>query len=404
LCNSYQFFREYARIDAFDPSSPKIPPVAKRVEIDRWIVSRTHTLLAEVRAKFGDYDLTGAARAIEGFVVDDLSNWYIRRNRRRFWKGETGPDKLAAFASLHFALRSAALAMAPLAPFLSEMLWQRLAPGAGSVHAQLLPAPVESERAVELERSMELVQKIVVMGRALREKAGIKVRQPLRAMHVRSSDARALELLAGAFASAQVLDELNIKSWGSLAADDGKLCRLTGKANFRSLGKRLGPRMKSAAAAIEKLDAAALARLRSGAGATVAVDGEPIELTPEDVLVQVETTADFPVETDGRFVAWLDTELDDDLVAEGWAREVVNRVNGLRKDSGLAVEQRIALTLAPESDALGRALERHRALVAGETLARELRIRSAAELPEREGVARWDLGGDQWLRCSLAVA
>jgi isoleucyl-tRNA synthetase len=404
LVNSYQFFREYARIDGFEPNSPGIPPVSKRSEIDRWLVSRTHTVAGVARAKFADYDLTAAARAIETFVVDELSNWYIRRNRRRFWKGETGADKLAAFASLHTALRTVALAMAPLAPFLSEMLWQRLAPGAGSVHAQMFPQPIAGELAPELEGSMELVERIVVMGRALREKAGIKVRQPLRSIHVRASDARALELLATPFATAQVLDELNIKAWGTLGADDGQLCRLTGKANFRVLGKKLGPRMKTAAAAIEKLDGASLARLRAGGSSAIDVDGEQVELTPEDVLVQVETTASFPVETDGRFVVWLDTELDPGLIDEGLAREVIIRVNALRKESRLAVEQRIALTLAPESDTLAAALQRHRDMIASETLARALTIVAASELPlEREGVARWDLGAGQHLRCALSA-
>jgi isoleucyl-tRNA synthetase len=405
LLNSYGFLREYARIDRFDPRDPRIPELAARPEIDRWLVSRVHSTTLEVRAGAEAFDLTRAARALESFVVDELSNWYIRRNRRRFWKSESGADKLSAFATLHEALRATALLSAPITPFFSEMLWRRLE-GAGSVHEELLPAADAARIDKGLEASMEIVQRLVVMGRALRERAGHRVRQPLRAMHVRASRPRDLELLGTRFASEQILDELNVKSFGSLGADDGKLCRLSAKANFKVLGKRLGARMKAAAAAIEALPAADLSRLRGGGTVTVVVDGESLELAPEEVLVQVESQADFDVETDGRFVVWLDTELDDDLVAEGLAREVVSRINGLRKDRGLALDDRIVLALDAGGDEfLARALERHRAFIAAEGLA--TRIASAvgsagAALPD--GAASFDLGGGRTLGVVLSRA
>lgn len=401
LANSYRFFQEYARIDRFDPADARIPAPAQRPEIDRWLVSRTQSLVADVRRRFTDFDLAGGARAIESFVVDELSNWYIRRNRRRFWKGETGPDKLAAFATLHGALRAVSLLMAPLAPFTAELLWRRLEPTLGSVHAQLAPNSDARLLAPELERGMEVVQRLVVMGRALREKAGMKVRQPLRALHVRSSDSAALELLRSRFASELVLDELNIKGWGSLGADDGQLCRLSAKANFRTLGKRLGGRMKAAAARIEALDAAALAALRAGASMTLDVEGESVEVTPEDVLVSVLSTASFDVETDGRFVAWLDLELDAALIAEGLAREAVNRINALRKDSGLAVEDRIALQLAPSGEELSKALAAHAEFLAAETLALRVEVVGPETLASAEA---WDLGRGHTLRARLERA
>ncbi|MEO6707986.1 MAG: isoleucine--tRNA ligase, partial [Planctomycetota bacterium] len=240
LLNSYGFLRDYARVDRFDPADARIPRLADRPAIDRWLVSRAHSLVREVRAAVELYDLTRAARAIESFVVDELSNWYIRRNRRRFWKSESGADKLAAFATLHEALRTVALLSAPITPFFSEMLWRRLEPAGGSVHQELLPTADASRIDLELEASMEIVQRLVVMGRALREKAGQRVRQPLRAIHVRSSRGHDLDLLRTSFASEQILDELNLKSIGSLGADDGKLCRISAKANFKVLGKRLG--------------------------------------------------------------------------------------------------------------------------------------------------------------------
>jgi isoleucyl-tRNA synthetase len=404
LVHSYQFFREYARLDGFDPRDPRIPPPAQWCEIDRWLLSRTASVAAEARARLAEYDLTGAARALDGFVVDELSNWYIRRNRRRFWKGESGADKLAAFSALYGALRTIALCIAPLAPFLSELLWERLEPDAGSVHAQLWPE--HDVRCVDaaLEAAMQVVVELVVMGRALREKVGQRVRQPLRALHVRSSDAAALRLLEGDFARTQVLDELNVKSLGSLGADDGRLCRLTGKANFKVLGKRLGARMKAAAAAIADLDGEALARLRAGQGVVLDVEGERVELGAGDVLVAVETTADFEVETDGRFVLWLDTELDEALRHEGLAREAVVRVNTLRKSAGLAVEERIRLALASPDAGVRAALERHRDLIASETLAAAVAV--AAALPAGAALARerWDLDGAGVLEGALARA
>jgi isoleucyl-tRNA synthetase len=402
LVNSYGFFREYARLDAFDPRSRAVPPPADRPEIDRWLVSRTQSLLHETRRRMAEYDLTAAARGIEGFVVDELSNWYIRRNRRRFWKGGAGADKLAAFATLHGALACVALLAAPLAPFLAELLWRRLEPERGSVHAQLWPEPDSARIDRELEEAMAVVRELVALGRALRERLGIRVRQPLRALHVRSSDEESLRLVETPFASALVLDELNVKRLGSLGADDGRLVRLSAKANFRTLGRRLGPRMKAGAAAIAALPAEALARLRAGETVAIELEGERVELAPEDVLVAVESRADFPVETDGRFVVWLDTDLDQELLSEGLAREVVTRVNALRKESGLAVEERVRLRFHTASPEVHAALERHAGLIAAETLAVDTRI--AEEPLDGEPSGRFDLGQERVLECTLVRA
>jgi isoleucyl-tRNA synthetase len=381
LTNSYKFFAEYARIDGFDPDDPRIPPPGSRPEIDRWVLSRAQSLILEVRVRMDGYDLAGVCRALETFVVDDLSNWYIRRNRRRFWKSQTGPDKLGAFATLHEALEVCTRLAAPILPFLSELLWQRLAPvppqpaGLESVHAQPLPVADPARVDAGLEGSMRTVTRVVELGRRLRERVGVKNRQPLPAIHVRSSDPTALALLASEFARELVLAELNVKEWGSLAADDGALCRLRTKPNWPRLGKRLGGRMKAAAAAIQELPAEGIDRLRSGEAVTIHLDGEDFEIAPEDVQVTVESRAEFEIETDGRFIVFLDLELDEALVVEGLAREVINRVNGLRKDAGLAVEDRIDLRLDAGEDALlNRALVEHRSLIQGETLAIRLSV------------------------------
>jgi isoleucyl-tRNA synthetase len=393
LTNSYKFFAEYARIDAFDPADARIPAPGSRPEIDRWILSRAQSLILEVRRSMEAYDLAGVCRFLGDFVVDDLSNWYIRRNRRRFWKSQTGSDKLAAFATLHEALSITTRLVAPILPFLSELLWERLATRPtskaepASVHAQRVPEADVSLVDDSLEESMRTVTRIVELGRRLRERAGVKNRQPLRALHVRSSEPAALALLRTGFASELVLGELNVKSWGSLAADDGALCRMKARPLWPRLGKRLGPKMKAAAAAIGDLPAEAIARLRSGNSVPLSVEGGEVDLAPEDVEVTVESRADFDVETDGRFVVFLDMELDESLVVEGLAREVVNRVNGLRKESGLAVEDRIELELHGGGDGLlAQAFSKHRALIESETLAVSLRIgEGGGDLPE--GVA-----------------
>ncbi len=402
LVNSYKFFAEYARLaDGWTPANGA-PARSERPEIDRWLVSRTQTLVRDVRASYEQYDLSAVCRALETFVLDDLSNWYIRRNRARFWKG-SGPDKAAAFATLHAALETVALLMAPIAPFLPEMLFERLAPGRGSVHAQLLPEVEPAFVDPVLERSMEIVVRLVEMGRALRERAGRKIRQPLRAIHVRASSEEALALLRRPFARDLVLGELNIKEFGSLAADDGRLCVLRAKANFRVLGKKVGGRMKAAAAGIEALDAAQVAKLRAGSELDLALPDGPIRIGPEDVEIRVESSADFDVETDGRFVVFLDAELDEGLVVEGLAREFVNRVNALRKDSGLAVEQRIRIVIDPGADALVRmAVARHAALIAGETLALECTL--GATPPAGSAFVDLDLGDGHTARVALTRA
>ncbi|MAF66058.1 MAG: isoleucine--tRNA ligase [Planctomycetes bacterium] len=401
LANSYRFFAEYARIDGFDPDDPRIPPVAERSEIDRWLLSRAQSLLAQAIGCMDAYDLTGACRAVEVFVVDELSNWYIRRNRRRFWKGETGPDKLAAYASLHEALRAAVLVTAPIAPFLAEQLWASLTGRDGSVHGELIESVDQTEIDPELEAGMALVVRIVEMGRALRERAGVRTRQPLRAIHVRCCEPEALELLRGGFASTQVFDELNVKGWGSLDMDDGELCTLRAKPDFRALGKRLGPLMKAAGAVIEALPAEQVVCLRDGGEVEIEVEGQTLTLGPGDVRPTVELHAPFDVETDGRFVCYLDLDLDEELVAEGLAREAISRVNGLRRESGLAVEERIHLRLWGEGEGIVRALGAHAELIGAETLAAEL---STAEEPlDGAPWSEWTLGEGERLRASLVA-
>jgi isoleucyl-tRNA synthetase len=262
------------------------------------------------------------------------------------------------------------LLIAPMMPFLAEMLWRRLVDPQSSVHAQAFPASVDAWVDTDLEESMRMVARVVEMGRALRERASIKIRQPLARIHLRASHAHAVELLQRDFAREQILGELNIRDYGSVALDDGQLCVLKAKANFRTLGKRLGAKMKAAAAAIETLSSSEVARLRAGSSVSLDVAGETLSIGPTEVDVLVETRADFDLETDGRLVVYLDTALDDDLRAEGLYREAVSRINALRKERGYSVEDRIQLVLdARGHGLLTRSLAQHGSSLAEETLA-----------------------------------
>jgi isoleucyl-tRNA synthetase len=239
------------------------------------------------------------------------------------------------------------------------------------------------------------------MGRALRERAGIKIRQPLRAIHIRSSHEHSLELLRTDFAREQILGELNIREYGSLSADDGQLCTLRAKANFRVLGKRLGARMKAAAAAIEALEPERVAALRAGGTIPLKLEGDEVAIGPEDVSVTVETRADFDIETDGRFVLFLDTQLDEELVAEGLLRELISRINALRKKAGLSVTDRIGLCLDVGDDPLlERAVRTQRALLSEETLAPEVSL-GAVAIAGILLAEELDLGGGHLVRAKL---
>lgn len=400
LLNSYKFFADYARLDDFRADDPMIPQAADRQEIDRWLVSRTQSVIRDVTACFDDYDLSGACRALEHFLVDEVSNWYIRRNRRRFWKGEKTPDKLGAYATLHAALEAVALLAAPLVPFVTDALWRAVSGRNESVHAQDLPTPDLDVVDEALEAAMELVEKTVVMGRALRERLGHRIRQPLRAIHIRASDARDLELLGTDFAREQILDELNVKVIGSLEADDGKLCSLEAKANFRTLGKRLGKQMKAGAAAIAAMPPEAVARLRGGDSVTIDVEGVPFELAPDDVEIRVHVTGDLDVETDVSRVVFFDTDLDDDLRAEGIAREAIVRINTLRKESGLAIEARIELECTTDGALGKKALDDFGSMIASETLATKMAV--VDHIDDGDAVTSWNIDEDSTMRARIA--
>ena len=354
LWNAYSFFVTYANVDGFDEREVQMSELCSDNVLDRWIISSMETLIADVTAAMDAYDLQRSVRPFVKFI-EDLTNWYIRRSRRRFWKSQNDGDKLCAYRTLRYVLVQLAKVAAPFTPFIAEEIYRNLK-GEGdpeSVHLCDFPTANAAARDLDLERRMADVQAVVELGRRLRADNDLKVRQPLSVLKVAGGDVKGLESL--------IEDELNVKAV-QFVADETELCDVSYKANFKTLGKKCGPKMKAVAAAI-----AAMGGSRSCATAwpfTV----EDIEITQDDVLVTRTPKAGMVVASEGAVVVGLETALTPELVAEGRARELVSHVQAKRKELDLDVTQRITLrlALAPEQAA---ELEPYRDYIAAETLA-----------------------------------
>ena len=395
LSNAWGFFVQYANVDGWDPSSGfegvPTPEVADRPELDRWLLSVLQSLVADVHREMEGYYLSRVIPPILGFI-DDLTNWYIRLNRRRFWRSaedEDGRvDKAAAYATLHEALVTFSQVMAPVLPFVSEAVYQSLAVEPGvtehdSVHLSDYPEPRSELVDEDLERQMALVRQVVGLGRTLRDRHRLKIRQPLRRLTVVEHDEVALEAVTSH--ADLIADELNVKVVET-SVEDSSLCHLKFKANFKALGPRLGKRMKEAAGAIAAFGRDDWAVLQDGGSLEVA--GEPVGL--EDVVVEREPRGDVVVENEGSLTVALDTELDDELIQEGLARELVSRLQRMRKDAGLEITDRISLVLATDSADLRTALDRQRDRIAGEVLASSLAVEAGAG-----GATSFDIEGHE---------
>ncbi len=368
LWNVYAFFVTYANADGADPSEEPSPEVAQRPLMDRWVLSRLAHTVAVAREGMDAYDATGAGRAIEAFV-DDLSNWYVRRSRRRFWNpgGGTNPDTSAAFHTLYECLITVAGLLAPLTPFVAEALWRNLAADrAGrpaSVHLSDYPPAGLARTDDGLERSMAAARQAVELGRRVRVETRTKVRQPLAEAVVHTGDRAALEPLLDV-----VADELNVKRV-VFAASAEEFGRWRAKPNFKTLGPRLGARVQEVAALLAADEGPAAASLARGETVTlVAGDGSSVPIAPEDVELAQEVAAGYGVASDGGLTVALALELTDVLRREGVARELVRLVQDARRAADLDVGDRIDLGVEAEGR-VAEALEAHRDDIAGETLA-----------------------------------
>jgi isoleucyl-tRNA synthetase len=350
LFNTYSFFALYANLDGFQVGASSVP-VAERTELDRWILSKLQSLLAEVRVHFDSYDPTKAARAVQDFVTDQLSNWYVRLSRRRFWKGELTTDKQAAYETLHECLSTVAQLMAPIAPFFADWLYGNLTKGqnaAESVHLTYLAEADTSLIDKALEERMELAQRISSLTHSLRKKSVLKVRQPLQRILVPVLNDTTKEQVGKV--EDLICAEVNVKHVEFLDDTSGVLVKSV-KPNFKRLGQVYGPRLKAVGARIQTLTSDELAQLEKQGELAVEVEGETLTLHLDEVEIRTQDLPGWLVATDGPLTVALDVTLTEELRQEGLARELVNRLQNLRKDSGLEVQDRIQVTLGASAPA-----------------------------------------------------
>jgi len=370
LENTYNFFALYANLDGFRPDEPdELAPGL----LDRWITSRLGSITAAVRTDLEELDFTRAAKRLGRFVIDDLSNWYVRLSRRRFWKGELNVDKRTAFCTLYRALEGSLRLLAPFIPFTTEEIFRNLnqhRDADASVHLATYPEADPADQDLALERCMATSQEVVGLGRALRQEAGLRTRQPLARLLVHAENDRARELLGDDRLVQLVADELNVKEL-ELLDDPLAVATFSAAANYRALGPRFGKRAAEVAAKIAELSSAQLLALRRKGTVEVDLGETRAELGNEEIRVAVAGIDPFVATSGNGLTVALDTTLTDELLDEGLCREIINRVQNLRKQSGLEVSDRIRLAVAgPER--VERVLARFGERIAAETLATEL--------------------------------
>jgi isoleucyl-tRNA synthetase len=367
LENAWSFFNTYANLDGWQPTA-RAPALATRPELDRWVLSVMQTLVKDINTQMEGYYLDKVVPPMLAFI-DDLTNWYIRRSRRRFWKSDDAADKASAYATLYEVLVTFSKVLAPVLPFLAERLYQHLVvhPGLASaneasVHLCHYPLPDDAKVDRLVETQMAAVRQVVTLGRALREKHKLKTRQPLATLTVVSSDAAVREAMRAHVEL--VRDELNVKEVVALH-DDANLATISFKANFKTLGKRLGGKMKDIAAKVQQFGRAEWAVLDRGEAVTV--DGEALQ--KEDVLVTRTARGDVVLESAGDLTVAFDTTLSESLSREGLMRELVSTLQRLRKEAGMAVSDRVHLVLDASDAALGSAITHFEAHIREEVLA-----------------------------------
>lgn len=349
LYNTYSFFSLYANVDDFDYSQPEVP-LNERPEIDRWILSALHSLIKGVDKELGNYDPTRAGRLIDNFVNDDLSNWYVRLNRKRFWGKEMSKDKLSAYQTLYSCLETVAKLLAPFAPFYSDQLYLDLTKATGrggeqSVHLAKYPEADESFIDSELEIRMGMAQKITSMVLALRRKVNIKVRQPLQAIMIPAVDDEQKNHIEAV--KDLIKNEVNVKEL-RFVEGSGVLVKKV-KCNFRTMGKKFGKLMKGIAAAMGNLSQEEISQLQTTGSYELEVEGQKAVVEATDVEIISEDIPGWLVSNEGNLTVALDVELTDELLNEGMARELINRIQNIRKEIGLEITDRINVTLSPDS-------------------------------------------------------
>lgn len=381
MWNSFVFLSTYASIYKWDPKEGREEGGS---DIDRWLLSLSHKLVYDVTSALDRYELALAVAPLVEFI-DQLTNWYIRRCRSRFWADEDSSDRRSAFSTLHHALFTLAKVAAPFIPFLSEAIYQELRSDQDPVSVHLCDFPLynPSLRLELLEKEMQLVQQVVSMGHALRKEHKLKVRQPLQSAHLICADGETLEALRRQ--QRLIADELNVHEI-ELSTDEGAVVILACKPNFRILGKKVGAKMKAAQSAIQALEPSQLSLLFQGKPLSIQIEGEEFSLSPEDVEIARQVKPGLAADTMGGITLVLNTELTEQLLIEGLMRELINKINTMRRDGGFAVTDRIEVTLQT-TPRVKSAFEQNRALVCGEVLA------TSVTFAETVGT-EWDLNGE----------
>lgn len=390
LWNSYSFFVTYANIDNVQATGTAFADTLPANLLDRWLLSITQKLVADVTAAMDEYDLS---RAIDPLVayIEQLNNWYIRRSRRRFWKSENDADKKEAYETLYYALKTFSLTAAPVIPFITEAMWQNLrsSTDAESVHLADFPCADARMRDTALEFKMDTVQKAVSMGRSLRYQFNLKIRQPLKSVAFVTRNPEEKTVLLEMEES--IREELNVKKVVFHERED-ELVEYRAKANFRTLGKKLGPLMKQASACIAELGQDAIQSVLDGATLSLDAGGKTIEIDSSCIIVERLEKEHLKVVNDGTLTVALDSEITDELRKEGLARDLVRGIQNMRKEHGFAVTDRICLHVSGNAE-LKSAFELFRDFIAGETLAAQIHWADAADTA---GMEQAEAGDAVW--------
>ena len=369
LYNTYSFFALYANVDGFDPATPQVP-IEKRPEIDRWIISLLNSLVKEVIEQFNDYEPTRATRAISEFVSENLSNWYVRLNRKRFWGGEMNDDKLAAYQTLYQCLETIARLMAPVSPFYSDMLYRDLTGSTKSVHLMPYPTACESVIDSDLEHRMAMAQKVTSMVLALRRKKNLKVRQPLTSIMIPvTDDAQRTAIEA---VSDLITSEVNVKGIKFVGNDEGILVKKV-KPDFKKLGPKYGKIMKALAAQLTTMSQADILKLEQEGSIKLMVGDQEAVVDTTDVEIISEDIPGWLVSNEGNLTVALDITVTDELRREGMARELVNRIQNVRKSKNFDITDKVLVSISPD-ERINDAVEAYGDYIAHQVLALDIKL------------------------------
>lgn len=386
LHQTYSFFAMYANVDGFDYSAPDVP-IAERPELDRWILSELNTLTRKADEAYSDYEPTRAGRLIETFTTDNLSNWYVRLSRKRFWGSSMSADKLSAYQTLYTCLLTLSKLIAPLAPFYADALYLNLTKGTAreasdSVHLTSFPKADDALIDSELELRMELAQKITSMVLSLRKKETVIVRQPLSKITIPAPAGSKLRTRISEVAQL-ILDEVNVKELEFV--EDNSLLKKRVQPNFRVLGKKYGKLMKLIASELKGLSQEDILKFEAEGSLTLNIEGQAVNIDGSEVEIINEDIPGFAVANDGNLTVALDLEITDNLRLEGMARELVKHIQTLRKESGFDITDRIAVSIS-DSPTARQIVEKFKDYISAQVLAKSLKLTAI------DGGESWDLG------------